>query len=357
MNWKPSPVVFVTLLGLAAAGAADAQVTPAAGYTPPDDTPSIKVGAIVMAFGNPFGLNFTVTRGSVSAVGRSGLGIETFEDFIQTDAVINPGNSGGALVNVRGQLVGINTAILSPTRGPGGEGAWSGVGFAIPSNFARQIMESLVKTGKVERGYMGVTLGELNEKLARQFQVPDLAGVLIDSVSPDSPAEKAGLKEGDIIRTLNGRKVDSVARFRLQIAGFSPGTEITLGILRDGKPQSMKVTLANRSTSMGESGAGPSGGTLRGISVQNLTPALRDRLGLPSEVRGVVITDIDQNSPAAQAGLQPGDVIQGINRRPVSTVAEFNRMAAEATGEVLLRVNRQGQSAFVVVTPDGGEER
>ena len=321
------------------------------------DSTTLKPGAVVMAFGNPFGLNFTVTRGSVNAVGRSGLGIEQYEDFIQTDAAINPGNSGGALVNVRGQVVGINTAIVSPTQGPGGQGGWSGVGFAIPANAARHIMESLIKTGKVQRGYLGITAGDLNPALARQFKVPDVSGVLVNQVEPGSPAEKSGLKQGDVIRTLNDRNVDGSDRFRALVAGSSPGAEITLGILRDGKPETRKLTLAEQPASMAGPGGGnqpPSEGTLRGISVQNLTPEIRDQLGLPPNVRGVVINDLDPNSPAAQAGLQPGDVIQSVNRRPVATVDDFNRLAAQAAGEVLLHVNRQGNTAFVVVSPGGG---
>jgi len=322
------------------------------------DSSTLKPGAIVMAFGNPFGLSFTVTRGSVNAVGRSGLGIEDYEDFIQTDAAINPGNSGGALVNVRGQVVGINTAILSPTQGPGGQGGWAGVGFAIPSNAARHIMESLIKTGKVQRGFLGITPGDLNPALARQFKVPDIAGVLVNQVEPGSPADKAGVKQGDVLRTLNGQTVDGTARFRSLVAGMNPGSEITLGILRDGKAETIKVTLGEQPASMAGPGGGgrqtPSEGTLRGIAVQDLTPSIREQLGLHPNVHGVVISDLDPNSPAAAAGLQPGDVIQSINREPVSSVADFNRLAGQASGEVLLRVNRQGNSAFVAVSP--GEE-
>jgi serine protease Do len=320
------------------------------------DSNSLKPGAIVMAFGNPFGLNFTVTRGSVNAVGRSGLGIEQYEDFIQTDAAINPGNSGGALVNVRGQVVGINVAILSPSQGTGG-GGWAGVGFAIPANTARNIMESIIKTGKVQRGYLGVTPGDLNPALARQFKVPDVSGVLVNQVEPDGPADRAGLRQGDVIRTINGQTVDGMARFRALVAGMSPGTEVTLGILRDGKAETIKVRLAEQPGSgagLGEDGRGATEGTLRGIEVQNLRPSIREQLGLPPNVRGVVISNLDPNSPAARAGLQPGDVIQSINRQPVESASDFNRWAAQARGEILLRVNRQGSSAFVVLTPDEG---
>ncbi len=323
------------------------------------DSSNLEVGDIVMAFGNPFGLNFTFTRGSVSALGRSGLGIEEYEDFIQTDAAINPGNSGGALVNVHGQVVGINTAILSPTQGMDGQGGWAGVGFAIPSNSVKHVMESLIKNGQVSRGYIGVSIGDLTPALARQFKAPDVSGALINEVEPGTPAEKAGLKAGDVIRTINGQKVDSASRLRSIVAGTNPQTEIDLGILRDGQSMTIKLELGQQPANMAQLGGtskSPSEGTLRGISVQALTPALREQLGLSANVHGVAISDLDPDSPAAAAGLQPGDVIENINRQPVSSVADFNRLAAGAKGEVLLRVNRQGNPAFVVISPgDDGQ--
>lgn len=325
---------------------------------PLGDSSSLRVGDTVMAFGNPFGLNFTVTRGSVSAVGRSGLGIEPYEDFIQTDAAINHGNSGGALVNVRGQVVGINVAILSTGGGPMGEGGWNGVGFAIPSNLVKHVMQSLVKTGKMSRGYLGINLEELNPELARQFNVPDRSGVLVGQVEPGSPAEKAGLREGDVIRTFNGQSVESLNRLRFLVADTAPGTEVTLGILRDGRPQAIRLTLVERPSNLAEGrgmGKSPSESTLRGISVENLTPGIRDQLGLQANTRGVVISEIDPNSPAAQAGLQQGDVIQSINRHPVDSVADFQRLAEQAKGDTLLRVNRQGIAQFIVISPSGGD--
>lgn len=317
------------------------------------DSSSLRVGATVLAFGNPFGLNFTVTRGIVSAVGRSGLGIEQYEDFIQTDAAINPGNSGGALVNVRGQVVGINTAILSTSQGPQGAGGSVGVGFAIPSNLARSIMESLIKTGKVARGYLGILPGDLTAALARQFKAPDISGVLVNQVESGSPAEAAGLKQGDVVRTYNGQTVDSADRFRALVAGTAPGAEVSLGILRDGQPQTVKVKLSEQPASLAEGGVGrgPSESTLQGISVQDLTRDIREQLGVAPNTRGVVITELDPESAVAQAGLRPGDVIQSINRRPVNNVQDFERLAAEAKGETLLLVNRQGSSAFVTISP------
>ena len=315
----------------------------------------IKVGDTVMAFGNPFGQYFTVTRGSVSALGRSGGQIEELQNFIQTDAAINPGNSGGALVNVHGQVVGINTAILSGNSGPGGEGGSVGIGFAIPSNMAKHVMEDLIKTGKVSRGYLGVSIRDLDDGLAKQFKVPDTAGALAEDVTAGGPADKAGLKTGDVIRKLNGQVIGDAGQLTAQVTNISPGTDVTLDILRDGQPVTIKVTLGERPTDL-SARAGAGGiqqGTLRGIAVQNITSSLREQAGIPPNVTGVVIVQIDPNSPAAQNGLQEGDVIEGINRKPVRNVGDFNKLAAEAKGQTLLRVNRQGNGAFVVISPDG----
>jgi serine protease Do len=329
---------------------------------PLGDSASLRVGDTVMAFGNPFNLSFTVTRGSVSGLGRSGLGIERggYEDFIQTDSPINHGNSGGPLVNVRGQVVGINTAILSPSAGGGGEGAWSGIGFAIPSNLVKTVMQSLVKTGKVSRGYVGISLGELTANLARKFNVEPGSGVLVNEVEPDTPAERAGLQAGDIIQTFNGRKVESMNQFRFAVADTAPGTEVRLGILRDGQPKTIWLKVEEKPAELAQGGGpggrgrGPSQGALRDMAVQNLTPSIRNQLGLPANTQGVVISDLDPDSPAAQAGLQPGDIIQSVNRQPVNNVTEFNRLAAQAKGEVLLRVNQQGISQFIVISPEEG---
>ena len=321
------------------------------------DSNQIKVGDTVMAFGNPFGQYFTVTRGSVSALGRSGMGIEGFEDFIQTDAAINPGNSGGGLVNIHGQVVGINTAILSGNSGPGGEGGSVGIGFAIPSNMAKHIMEDLVKTGKVTRGYLGVQIRDLDDGLAKQFKVPDTAGALAEDITPGGPADKAGLKTGDVIRMLNGNPVQDANQLTAQITNLSPGNAAVLDILRDGQPMTLKITLGERPSNLSAHvgvGGGVQEGALRGIEVANLTPALRDQNGIPANVNGVIITQVDPNSPAAQFGLQEGDVIESINRQPVRNVADFNKLATDAKGQTLLRINRQGNGVFVVITPDEG---
>ncbi len=334
----------------------DAQNLPTASL---GDSSTLHVGDIVMAFGNPFGQFFTVTRGSVSALGRSGAEIEgrnSLANFIQTDAAINPGNSGGPLVNVRGQVVGINTAILSGQSGPGGEGGFIGIGFAIPINMARHVMQDLVKTGKVQRGYLGAAITDLTQDFAQEFKAPDTEGAFVQNVTPGGPADKAGLKNGDVIREFNGKKVTSSTELVGLITSTDPGATVTLNILRNGQPMTVRVTLGERPSNLSAearpgTAPAPKAGALRGISVQNLTPDVRDQLGLSPDVQGVVISDLDPNSPAAAIGLQPGDVIESINREPVRSVADFNRLAAEAKGRTLLRINRQGQGLYVVITP------
>lgn len=317
----------------------------------------LHVGDIVMAFGNPFGQNFSVTRGTVSALGRSGIeGPGSLENFIQTDAAINPGNSGGPLVNVRGQVVGINTAILSGNSGPGGEGSFLGIGYAIPSNTVKHVMEDLIKTGKVSRGYLGVYVGDLSPGLAKEFQVPDTSGALVQSVESTGPSAKAGLKNGDVVRKYNGQTVPDAGALTAMVTQTDPGTTVTLSILRDGKPMDLKVTLGERPANAGATpgrGQAPSGSALEGITVQNLTPNLRDQLGIPGSVTGVVVSNIDQSSPAAEY-VQRGDVIESINRQPVRNVNDFNSLAAAAKGQVLLRINHQGEGMFIVISPSPG---
>ena len=221
----------------------DAQNLP---VVPFGDSSQMKVGDTVMAFGNPFGQYFTVTRGSVSALGRSLADPDKFEDFIQTDAAINPGNSGGALVNVRGQVIGINTAIVSGNSGPGGEGSFIGIGFAIPSNTAKHVMEDLIKTGKVSRGYLGIHITSLDDGLAKQFKVPDMSGALVEDITPGGPADKAGVKNGDVIRKLNGKTVGDSGQLTAMVTDMNPGTPVTLDMLRDGNPMTVHVTLGER---------------------------------------------------------------------------------------------------------------
>ena len=317
----------------------------------------LHVGDIVMAFGNPFGLNFTVTRGAVSAMGRSGVEQNNLDNYIQTDAAINPGNSGGPLVNVKGQVVGINTAILSGDTGPGGQGSFLGIGFAIPSNIVKHVMEDLVSTGKVSRGYLGAYVQSLDPALAKEFDVPDTSGALVQNVEAGGPAAKAGIQNGDVIRKFNGQAVDGAGALTSLVTDTNPGTAVTLEVLRNGKPVSVKVTLGERpaeiSNASGKTQA-PSGGVLSGVTVQNLTASLRNQLGVPGNVNGVVVSDVAQDSPAA-GDLQQGDVIESINRQPVRNVEDFNRLAGAAKGQVLLRINRQGMGMYLVISSDGSE--
>ncbi len=315
------------------------------------DSSKTEVGDFVLAVGDPFGVGETVTMGIVSATSRGDLDIEGpegYEDFIQTDAAINPGNSGGALINVRGELVGINTAILT---GDGGGGN-VGVGFAIPVNMARDIMEQLVKNGKVRRGYIGVGIEAVNPDLAKAFGMTAPTGALIGQVEPDSPGAKAGLQRGDIVLSVNGQAVSDERDLRLRIAAIAPGETVKLEILRNGQRQTVNVTLAefpdNRTTaSAGES----TSSALEGVQVDELTPQIAREIGLPAGTTGVVISDVDASSAAAEAGLQRGDVIQEVNRQPVSNLDQYEKaIKATGNGEVLLLINRGGATRYIAIS-------
>jgi serine protease Do len=321
------------------------------------DSGRAEVGDVVLAIGEPFGLGQTVTMGIISAKGRAGLGIERYEDFIQTDAAINRGNSGGALIDTRGELVGINTAIL------GGEtGGNQGIGFAIPANLARNIMNQILKSGKVTRGFMGILPQELTPEMAKAFGMPNARGVAVAQVEPSSPAERAGLKVGDVITGVNGDPVEDVNAFRLLVAGFAPGTTVHLKVARGGQNMDIPVTLGEFNLEAENKGGGgresiaPNGGekgALRGVSVQALTPDRRSELQLPESATGVAITDLDDDSPAAQAGLQQGDVITQVNHRAVSNVADFNRAVREgANRDSTLLLVKRGQGTQFVVVPN-----
>jgi serine protease Do len=327
----------------------------------------LHVGDQVMAFGNPYEQYFTMTRGIVSALGRSEYGAEPLpENFIQTDAAINPGNSGGALVNIHGQVIGVPTFILSSGGGPGGQGSFMGIGFAIPINTAKHVMTDLIKTGKVARGYLGAGVQTLTPGIAKQFQVPDTNGALISDVEPNGPAAKAGLKSGDVVRTINGHSVQSSDDLTMKVMNTDPGTTVTLGIIRNGKPMDIRVTLGTRPANLSAYGGfgqnqqqqqqqgPPKTGALAGVAVENLTSDIRQQLQVPQELQGVVVDSVDPNSPAADS-LTRGDVIESVNRQPVHNVGEYNRLASEAKGQTLLRVFRQGGSIFVVISPGGGE--
>ncbi len=314
-----------------------------------------EVGDVVLAIGEPFGLGQTVTMGIISAKGRAGLGIERFEDFIQTDAAINRGNSGGALIDTRGDLVGINTAILS-----GETGGNQGIGFAIPANLARNIMDQIMKKGKVTRGYMGILPQELTPEMAKAFGMPNAHGVAIAQVEPNSPAQKAGLKVGDVITALNNNPVDDVNGFRLAVADFAPGTTVHLKVERNGQAMDMPVTLSefnleaeNKGEGQGNLPGGGEKGALKGLSVQALTSDLRQQLQVPEGTQGVVITDVDPDSAASAAGLQQGDIIVQVDRKPVATVGEFNiAVRAAASRDSTLLLVKRGQGTSFVVVPN-----
>lgn len=315
------------------------------------DSSKLQVGDYVFAIGDPFGIGETATMGIVSATGRGNLDIEDYEDFIQTDAAINPGNSGGALVNARGELVGINTAILA-----GGGGGNQGIGFAIPINMARRVMDQLLKHGKVTRGYLGVVIQEVTPELARAFKVPEGKGALVGDVTADGPGAKAGLQKGDVIQELDGEAVAGVNDLRLRIAATAPGTTVRLKVLRNGQTRDVAVTLGQLPEKSGEAafvaGTGDSS-AMRGVQVDELTPALIRELGLRAGTKGVVVTDVARDSSAADAGLRRDDVIGEVNRQPVESVAEYQRAVRRAGKDtVVLLVNRNGNTTFLVVEPE-----
>jgi serine protease Do len=313
------------------------------------DSDTLEVGDAVLAVGNPFGVGQTVTLGIVSAKGRAGMGIVDYEDFIQTDAPINPGNSGGALVDVEGRLVGINTAIFSRSGGN------NGIGFAVPINLARFVMERLVTDGKVTRGYLGVMIQPVTQDLAKAFNLKDASGALVGQVTEGSPAQKAGLKEGDVVTQFNGKKVTDSRHLRLMVAQTPPDTEVKLEVIRDGKTRNLTVKLGElpkeglaRAGGGLQKGAG--GDVLDGVTVDDLDARTRRQFNIPSGVEGAVVVNVDQNSPSAAAGLRPGDVIVEINRRPVTSADEAVRLSKGLEGDtVLLRVWSQGGSRYVVV--------
>jgi serine protease Do len=316
---------------------------------PMADSDKVEVGDVVLAVGNPFGIGQTVTTGIVSATGRGGaLGLD-YEDFIQTDAAINPGNSGGALVDTEGRLIGINTAILSRSGGN------MGIGFAIPSNLVRDVMDSLIKDGHVTRGYLGVLIQDVSPALAKQFKLDEnTGGALVGDVTPKSPAEKAGLKNGDVILEFNGKKTADSRQLKLQVARTQPGETAPIKILRDGEEQTLQVKVkelpGSDQMAKNDTSKGDDTGTLNGVTVGDIDSSTRQELHLPANLKGVVVTDVEQGSAAAEAGLRPGDVITEINRKPVKTAEEAVKMTEEPQDKTsLLRVWREGNSRYVVV--------
>ena len=321
------------------------------------DSSKLVPGQTVLAFGSPFGLSGTLTRGIVSAVGRE----NPYRDdarkpggYIQTDAAINPGNSGGPLVNAHGELVGINTFIISNS------GSFAGAGFAIPSPMVRATTTSLIKNGKVEHGYLGISMNDVTPENAHFFSLKDASGAIIAQVTPGSPAARAGLKAGDVIRELNGQKIENGSALQVAVSEDTPGTEIKLGILRDGNPQTINITVGSFdgkkalvASSDSPDGAPATSGKL-GLAVSNLDDQARQQLQIPDSVKGAVVQTVRPGSPAEDAGLQPGDVILEVNRKATASADQFvNQVHANAAGkDVLVLVWSKGNASYRTIHTD-----
>ena len=316
------------------------------------DSDKVRVGDPVLALGNPLGIGQTVTSGIVSAKGRqTGLSDGSFEDFLQTDAAINRGNSGGALVNTSGELIGINSQILSPSGGN------IGIGFAIPSNMAKAVMDQLLKTGKVHRGMLGVTIQGIDADLAASLNLPAARGALVTSVSAGGPADKAGIKRGDVITAINNQSVADNNAARNEIAKLAPGSNATVTLNRNGREQTAHVTLAelpdrpqaNADDNSGEQGA--NGGSERfGLTLQPLTSDAAQRFGLDADDQGLLVTRVDPSSNAAAAGIRQGDLIQEVNRQPVRTFVEFtNAIRQSGSRPALVLIKRRNNVIYVTL--------
>ena len=322
---------------------------------------NVRVGDIVLAIGNPLGIGQTVTAGIISAKGRrTGLSDGSFEDFLQTDAPINRGNSGGALVNLNGELIGINSQILSG----GSSGGNIGIGFSIPSNMAKSVLEQLLKDGKVHRGMLGINIQNITEDTAKALDLKEKNGVLVSNVRSGSAAEKAGIKRGDIITAINGDKIEDSNTLRNKVAGTPPGTEIKLTVVRGGEEMELTANLdefkVDNSKDPGDrsggddEGSGPQdqGGKL-GLTLRPITPEMSKQLGLDSDTAGMAVTEVDPNGPAAEAGIDRGDVILEINRKPVSSLDDVRSALGSADDKpILLLISRRGQTIYLTVRPD-----
>jgi len=315
---------------------------------PLGDSSRVNVGDVVLAVGNPLGVGQTVTMGIISAKGRStGVSDGSYEDFLQTDAAINQGNSGGALVNLKGELVGINSQILTPTGGN------IGLGFAIPSNMARQVMEQLKTDGRVSRSKLGVTIQTVTADIAASLRLSDVSGALVSGVEPGSPAARAGLRQGDVIVSVDGEKLADNNALRNRIAGTRPGSKVAVGIVRDGRSQTLHATLDAQAPDRGARSAstGDSDAQGFGLTVEPLTPEVARELGLADRREGVVIRNVDPDSAAAAAGLQPGDVVVQVNGNAVTSASELKSALNQASDRpALLLVARKGGDVFVTLS-------
>lgn len=305
------------------------------------DSDKLRVGETVIAIGNPFGLSQTVTSGIVSATGRANIGIADYEDFIQTDAAINPGNSGGALINVKGELVGINTAIVSTS------GGYQGVGFAIPSSMAKTVMEKLINRGRVVRGWLGVSIQPVTPELAGQFGLKEDKGALVGDVTEDSPADKAGIKRGDVIVEYNGKAVDDPTGLRNMVADTTPDKDVKVKVLREGNLVSVTVTIAELPAGA-EKIIQEFDNQLKGVHVKNITPDIRKSLDVPKRVTGVVIDEIADGSPV-EGVLANGDIIMEINKKKIQNVKDYETVVKgiKPDQSVLVLVYRNGSTIYL----------
>ncbi len=319
------------------------------------DSTKLHPGQTVLAFGSPFGyFQFSVTRGIISALDRANPYSDNPRkpgDFIQTDAAINPGNSGGPLVDAHGELIGIDTFIISDS------GSFAGAGFAIPAQIARASAEQIIKTGKVEHGYLGIAMNDVTPDNAQFFNLPDASGAVVSQVTPDSPASRAGVKTGDVLRMLNGKKIDDGRALQVAVSELAPGTTIDLGVLRDGKPETLHLTVGEFHNDQNQeaANAAPDQQHARlGVSVSNLTPDMRQQFNIPDQVKGAAIASVRPGSPADDAGLTTGDVILEVDRKPVQDADNFvNQVhAAPAGKDILLLVWSNGGASYRVVHPE-----
>ncbi len=319
------------------------------------DSTKLRAGQTVLAFGNPFGLRFTVTRGIVSALNRPNPDMSDRHkpgEFIQTDAAINPGNSGGPLVDARGEVIGINTFLISPS------GSFSGAGFAIPTQIVKPTVDALIRDGKVEHGYMGVGITDVTPENAKFFEVTDNIGALVTQVEPDSPGAKAGLRVGDVVKELNGKTVSDAGELQVEVGQRKPGTTIHLQVLRDGKDVSVPVTLAdmNRRKEEVSESTGEHGKARWGLGLADLTPDTREQIQAPGDVKGAVVEQVQPGSSAEDAGLQPGDVILEVNRHKVQSAADVQQYLGKvpAGQNALLLIWSNGGNSFRVLHPMQG---
>ncbi len=314
------------------------------------DSDKLKVGEVILAIGNPYGLSHTITMGIISALGRVGMGLSDYEDFIQTDAAINPGNSGGPLVNVRGEVIGVTNAIFSTS------GGYQGIGFAIPSNMVKNVMDSIISQGKVVRGWLGVQIQPLTPELAAQFKLKDDNGVLLVDTVEAGPADKSGLKRGDVIVEYDGKKINDPFHFKNMVAETKPGKSVSLTIMRDGSLLKKIVTIGELP---GESKVLPpveTDNALKGVSVQEVTDEYRQKMGVTEREKGVVVSNITENSPALGI-LTKGDIILEVNRTPVINTNAYNKIVSgiEVNHNVLVLIVRGGVRQYITIPGKGAK--